>query len=65
MDADGVLTVEARDLDSGRHHSWRANGGAFMVDGTATSQTAGLDGNLIDGPPLSQTAGLDGGLVGT
>jgi REP element-mobilizing transposase RayT len=31
LSKDNVLTAEARDLDSGRHHVWQENDGAMIV----------------------------------
>ena len=33
LDANNVLSVEARDLDSGRHHQWKNGGGAMVAAG--------------------------------
>ncbi|KAK9814132.1 hypothetical protein WJX72_001080 [[Myrmecia] bisecta] len=33
LDANNVLAVEARDLDSGRHHQWKHGGGAMIAAG--------------------------------
>ena len=31
LDSSGVLTVEAHDLDSGRHHAWQKDEGAILA----------------------------------
>lgn len=33
LDANNILTIEAQDLDSGRHHLWKHGGGAVVADG--------------------------------
>lgn len=31
LDGDSILTVEAHDLDSGRHHAWQKDDGAILA----------------------------------
>ena len=37
LDNNNVLTVEARDQDSGRHHLWKSNGGAVVANGVSAA----------------------------
>ena len=33
LNADNVLSVEAKDLNTGRHHLWKSGGGAIIAQG--------------------------------
>lgn len=37
LDNNNVLTVEARDQDSGRHHLWKSSGGAVVANGVSAA----------------------------
>ena len=38
LNADNVLSVEAKDLCTGRHHLWKAGGGAIIAQGIDKSK---------------------------
>lgn len=38
LDANNILTIEAQDLDSGRHHLWKHGGGSVVADGIHASE---------------------------
>ena len=41
LSRDSVLSVTARDLDSGRHHTWRQDNGAMIAVGVDAAQLRG------------------------
>ena len=38
LDPNNILTIEAQDLDSGRHHLWKHGGGSVVADGIQANQ---------------------------
>ncbi|KAL3143309.1 hypothetical protein ABBQ38_002149 [Trebouxia sp. C0009 RCD-2024] len=38
LDSNNILTIDAQDLDSGRHHLWKHGGGSVVADGIQADQ---------------------------
>lgn len=38
LDDNNILTIDAQDLDSGRHHLWKHGGGSVVADGIHASE---------------------------
>ena len=38
LDNNNILTIDAQDLDSGRHHLWKHGGGSVVADGIHADQ---------------------------
>ena len=56
LDNNNVLTVEARDQDSGRHHMWKSNGGAVVANGVSAADLNTQGHYVVGGsskPPFS------------
>ncbi|DBA75099.1 hypothetical protein WJX77_001154 [Trebouxia sp. C0004] len=54
LDANNILTIEARDLDSGRHHLWKHGGGGIVADGIHASQLNTNGHYVVDYTQTSQ-----------
>ena len=60
LDNNNVLTVEARDLDSGRHHLWKSNGGAVVANGVSAADLNTQGHYVVGGSSKSPLSCLDG-----
>jgi len=54
LDANNILTIEAQDLDSGRHHLWKHGGGGIVADGIHASQLNTNGHYVVDYTQTSQ-----------